>query len=57
MQFLVYATDPSPDASPPPTEALMAAVGSFIQEATQAGALVTTGSVNPSSPAETAARP
>ncbi len=43
MQFLVYGTDPNPQAAAPPSEALMAEMGQFIQEATQAGIIVATG--------------
>jgi len=47
MQFLVY--DPNYDAqtAPPPTPELMAEMGNFIGEAIQAGALVTTGALQP----------
>jgi hypothetical protein len=46
MQFLVY--DPNPDLNaPPPTPELMAEMGQFIAEATAAGAVVTTGALQP----------
>ena len=47
MQFLVYGTDPSPEASPPPTPELMAEMGKFIEEATKAGIVVATGALQP----------
>ena len=48
MQFLVYDPyyDPdSPEAAVPPSPELMAEMGKFIGEATQAGVLVTTGTL------------
>jgi hypothetical protein len=47
MQFLVYGVDPSPEASPPPTPELIAEMGKFIEEATKAGVVVTTGALQP----------
>ena len=46
MQFLVYDPNPNPDAAPPTPE-LMAEMGKFIDEATKAGAVVTTGALQP----------
>jgi hypothetical protein len=45
MQFLVYDPNYNPEAAPPPTPELMAEMGKFIQEATQAGAVVATGAL------------
>ena len=48
MQFLVY--DPNYDpaaAAEPPTPELMAEMGKFIEEAMQAGVVVTTGALQP----------
>jgi hypothetical protein len=47
MQFLVYDPNYNPEGAPPPTPELMAEMGKFIGEATQAGALVTTGALQP----------
>src|SRR5262245_53262128 len=45
MQFLVYGIEPSLEETPPPTPELMAEMGKFIEEATKAGAVVTTGAL------------
>jgi hypothetical protein len=45
MQFLVYGTDPRPENAPPPTPALLEEMGKFIGKATQAGVVVSTGSL------------
>jgi len=47
MQFMVYDPNYNPEGGPPPTAELMAEMGKFIAEATQAGALVATGALNP----------
>jgi hypothetical protein len=47
MQFLVYDPNYNPAAATPPTPELMAEMGKFIGEAMQAGALVTTGALQP----------
>ena len=47
MQFLVYSINVNPETATPPTPELMAAVGQFVAEATQAGKLVTTGGLQP----------
>ena len=47
MQFLVYDTNPNPEAAPPPTPELMAEMGKFIEEATKAGMVVATGALQP----------
>ncbi len=47
MQFLVYDPNYNPEAAAPPTPELMAEMGKFIGEAMQAGALVTTGALQP----------
>ena len=47
MQFLVYDTNPNPETGTPPTPELMAEMGKFIAEATQAGIMVTTGALQP----------
>ena len=47
MQFLVYDPNFSPETAAPPTPELMAEMGNFIQEAVQAGVLVTTGALQP----------
>ena len=47
MQFLVYDPNYNPEGAPPPTPELMAEMGKFIGEATQAGVLVTTGALQP----------
>ena len=46
MQFLVYDPNPNPNAAPPTPE-LMAEMGKFIDEATKAGVVVTTGALQP----------
>jgi hypothetical protein len=46
MQFLIYDPNPNPDAAPPTPE-LMAEMGKFIDEATKAGVVVTTGALQP----------
>ena len=45
MQFLVYDPNYDPQAATPPTPELMAEMGKFVGEATQAGVLVTTGAL------------
>lgn len=45
MQFLVYDPNWNPETATPPTPELMAEMGKFIGEATQAGVLVTTGAL------------
>lgn len=47
MQFLVYDPNYDPEAAAPPTPELMAEMGKFIDEAIQAGVLVTTGALQP----------
>jgi hypothetical protein len=47
MQFLIYDTNPNPETNPPPTPELMAEMGKFVEEATKAGVLVTTGGLQP----------
>jgi hypothetical protein len=48
MQFFVYDPNFNPEAeSPPPSPELMAEMGKFIAEATQAGKVVTTGALLP----------
>jgi hypothetical protein len=47
MQFMVYDPNYNPEGGAPPTPELMAEMGKFIEEATQAGALVATGALNP----------
>jgi hypothetical protein len=47
MQFLIYDTNPNPENNPPPTPELMAELGKFVEEATKAGVLVTTGGLQP----------
>jgi hypothetical protein len=47
MQFLIYDPNPQPENSPPPSPEMMAALGNFIQEAIQAGVMVTTGALQP----------
>ena len=47
MQFLVYDPNPNLESSAPPSPELMAEMGRFIAEATQAGVVVTTGALNP----------
>ena len=46
MQFLVYDPNPNPAGAPPSPE-LMAEMGAFIEEATRAGVVVTTGALQP----------
>ena len=43
MQFLLYSTDPKPEAAPPPTPELMAAMGKLVEDSIKSGVLVTTG--------------
>jgi hypothetical protein len=47
MQYLVYDTNYNPEAAAPPTPEHLAEMGKFIEEATKAGALVTTGALQP----------
>ena len=47
MQFLVYDPNPNPEAAAPPSPELMAEMGRFIEEATKAGVVVTTGALQP----------
>jgi len=47
MQFLMYDPNYSPEKATPPTPELMTEMGKFVGEATQAGVLVTTGSLQP----------
>jgi hypothetical protein len=47
MQFLVYDTNQNPEASAPPSLELIAEMGKFIEEATNAGVVVTTGTLQP----------
>jgi hypothetical protein len=47
MQFIVYDTNPNPEAAAPPTPEQMAEMGKFIEEATQAGVVVATGALQP----------
>ena len=47
MQFLVYDTNQNPEAGAAPTPELMAEMGTFIDEATKAGVVVTTGALQP----------
>lgn len=47
MQFLVYDPNYDPAKATPPTPELMAEMGKFVGEAMQAGALVTTGALQP----------
>jgi hypothetical protein len=47
MQFLVYDTNQNPETGTPPTPEMMAEMGKFIEEATQAGVVVTTGALQP----------
>src|SRR3954470_18889234 len=46
MQFLVYDPSPNPNVAPP-TPQMMAEMGQFIDEATRAGIVVTTGALQP----------
>lgn len=45
MQFLVYDPNYKPEGAAPPTPELMAEMGEFIGEATQAGVVVATGAL------------
>ena len=45
MQFLVYDPNYDPKNAQPPSPELMTEMGKFMQEAIQAGALVTTGAL------------
>ena len=47
MQFLIYDPSPNLEASAPPSPAFMAEMGKFIDEAIQAGVVVTTGALQP----------
>ncbi|MEO7909567.1 MAG: YciI family protein, partial [Roseiflexaceae bacterium] len=47
MQFLVYDTNQNPETATPPSPELMAEMGKFIDQATQAGVVVTTGACQP----------
>lgn len=47
MQFLIYDTNPNPEAGAPPSPELMAEMGAFIGEAMAAGVIVTTGALQP----------
>jgi hypothetical protein len=47
MQFLVYDPNPNVETSAPPSPEMMAEMGRFIEEATQAGVVVTTGALQP----------
>jgi hypothetical protein len=47
--FLIYDTNQNPEAITPPSPELMAEMGKFIGEATQAGVVVTTGALQPTS--------
>jgi hypothetical protein len=47
MQFLVYDANQNPEAGAPPSPELLAEMGKFIEEATKAGVVVTTGSLQP----------
>ena len=49
MQFMIYDTSQNPEASGPPSPELMAEMGKFIEEATKAGVVVATGSLQPTS--------
>ena len=46
MQFLVYDPSPNQNAAPPTPE-MMAEMGQFIDQATKAGIVVTTGALQP----------
>jgi hypothetical protein len=46
MQFLIYDPNPDPNAAPPTPE-MMAEMGRFIDQATKAGVVVTTGALQP----------
>jgi len=47
MQFLVYGTNQNPEEGAPPSPEMMAEMGKFIDEATKAGMVVTTGALQP----------
>lgn len=47
MQFMVYDASPNPETAAPPSEAMMAEMGTFIGEAIQAGVVVATGALQP----------
>jgi hypothetical protein len=47
MQFLVYDPNFKPEDAAPPTPEMMEEMGKFIQEATQAGVVVSTGALEP----------
>jgi hypothetical protein len=47
MQFLLYSTDPTPEAAPPPTPELMAEMGKLVEDSMKAGVLITTGGLQP----------
>jgi len=47
MQFLIYSTEQSPQASSAPSPELMAEIGKFMEEAIKAGVLVTAGGLPP----------
>jgi hypothetical protein len=49
MQFLIYDTNQNPETGNPPTPEMMAEMGEFIAEAVQAGVVVTTGALLPTS--------
>ena len=47
MQFLIYDITPNADTNTPPSPELMAELGKFMEEATKAGVVVTTGGLSP----------
>src|SRR5947199_9114869 len=47
MQFLVYDSNQNPEAGASPSPELLAEMGKFIEEATKAGVVVTTGALQP----------
>jgi hypothetical protein len=47
MQFLIYDITPNADTASVPSPELMAEMGTFVEEATKSGVLVTTGGLNP----------
>ena len=47
MQFLIYSTEQSPEASASPTPEVMAEIWNFLEEAVKAGVVVTTGGLLP----------